>query len=219
MARNSRPSFVVSTTVMNSCRLENEACRPSSSAIRSRTWYIQITNTNSVTKAIQPISLRERIADQIAPKETGSPRLAATADLVEADRHEWPDQREAGRKGIDEIDHAEGGEAEHDGDAAGCVERAEAEPIKRQRLEIAQTLDQRLGDVGRRNGTHHRIDFARDGHRLPLLITGTISVARDPILAPCDRRARATLIADDGIPGGPTPARQGLAGELPGTHP
>ena len=44
---------------------------PSSSAISSRTWYIQITKTNSVTKAIQPISLRERTVLQMAPSEIG----------------------------------------------------------------------------------------------------------------------------------------------------
>src|SRR6185295_9524004 len=55
MARNNSPSLVVSTIVMNSCRLPKEALSPSSSAIKSRTWYIQTTNTNNVTKAIQPI--------------------------------------------------------------------------------------------------------------------------------------------------------------------
>ena len=64
---------MVSTTVMNSCRLENEALSPSSSAIRRRTWYIQTTNTNSVTKAIQPISLRILTVAQIAPIEIGCP--------------------------------------------------------------------------------------------------------------------------------------------------
>src|SRR6267142_4307281 len=63
MARNSRPSLVVSTTVMNSRRLENEVLSPISSAINNRTWYIQITNTNRVTKAIQPISLRDFTVD------------------------------------------------------------------------------------------------------------------------------------------------------------
>ncbi|MEY9137782.1 hypothetical protein ABIE79_009249 [Bradyrhizobium diazoefficiens] len=122
---------------------------------------------NSVTNAIQPISLRERIADQIAPKETGSPRSRRAADLVETDRDERADQRETGGQGIDQVDHAESGEAEHDGDAAGGIECAEAKPVERQRLEIAETLDQRLGNVGRHNGTHHRIDLARDGHQLP----------------------------------------------------
>src|SRR5689334_18903619 len=54
MARNSSPSLVVSTTVMNSARLPKDALSPSRSAISRRTWYIQITNTNSVTNAIQP---------------------------------------------------------------------------------------------------------------------------------------------------------------------
>src|SRR5690349_10350385 len=71
MARNSNPSLVVSTTVMNCCRLENEALMPRISAINSRTWYIQITKTNSVTKAIQPSSLRERTVLQMAPSVTG----------------------------------------------------------------------------------------------------------------------------------------------------
>ena len=71
MARNTSPSLVVSTTVKNCCRLENEAFSPSRSAINRRTWYIQITNTNSVTKAIQPISLRERTVFQMAPSEIG----------------------------------------------------------------------------------------------------------------------------------------------------
>src|SRR5664279_804166 len=65
MARNSSPSLVVSTTVMNSGRLEKEAFSPSSSAINSRTWYIQIMNTNTVTKAIQPSSPRDLTIDQI----------------------------------------------------------------------------------------------------------------------------------------------------------
>src|SRR5262249_45260488 len=71
--RNSSPSLVVSTTVKNSLKLEKEALSPTSSAIKSRTWYIQITKKNSVTKAIQPISLRERTVDQIAPGDTGWP--------------------------------------------------------------------------------------------------------------------------------------------------
>ena len=73
MARNSNPSLVVSTTVMNSCRLENEALSPSSNAINSRTWYIQITKMNSVTNAIQPISPRVLTVAQIAPIEIGCP--------------------------------------------------------------------------------------------------------------------------------------------------
>jgi len=43
--------LVVSTTVMNSFRLENDALSPSKSAINRRTWYIQITKKNSVTNA------------------------------------------------------------------------------------------------------------------------------------------------------------------------
>src|SRR5215813_8762778 len=66
IARNSSPSLVVSTTVTNSFRLENEALSPSNSAIRRRTWYIQITKKNRVTKAIQPISLRDLTVDQMA---------------------------------------------------------------------------------------------------------------------------------------------------------
>src|SRR6202158_2444872 len=73
MTRNHSPSLVVSTTVMNSCKLENEALRPIRSAIKSRTWYIQITNTNSVTKAIQPISPRDITVDQMAAIEIGCP--------------------------------------------------------------------------------------------------------------------------------------------------
>src|SRR5450756_2017825 len=69
MARNTSPSLVVSTTVMNSCRLENEALRPISNAISSRTWYIQITKMKSVTKAIQPISLRDFTVDQMLRSE------------------------------------------------------------------------------------------------------------------------------------------------------
>jgi hypothetical protein len=46
---------------MNCCRLE-EALMPEDRAIKSRTWYIQITKMKSVTNAIQPISWRERTA-------------------------------------------------------------------------------------------------------------------------------------------------------------
>ncbi|MBA7640451.1 hypothetical protein ES703_48116 [subsurface metagenome] len=64
---------MVSTVVMNCCRLENEALMPRMSAIKSRTWYIQITKTNSVTKAIQPSSWRERTVVQMAPSVIGWP--------------------------------------------------------------------------------------------------------------------------------------------------
>ena len=84
---------------MKSCRLENEALSPSSSAINSLTWYIQITNTNSVTKAIQPISLRVRTVAHIAPTEIGCPRLAPAAHLIEPDRDERADHRKHRRQG------------------------------------------------------------------------------------------------------------------------
>src|SRR5215471_16983375 len=73
IARNKKPSLVVSSSVTNSFMLENDALSPSKSAIRSRTWYIQITKKKSVTNAIQPISLRERTADQISANDTGCP--------------------------------------------------------------------------------------------------------------------------------------------------
>jgi hypothetical protein len=44
---------------------------------------------------------------------------------------------------------------------------AEAEAVKRQRLEITQALDRRLDGVSRRDGTHDRIDLARNGHQRP----------------------------------------------------
>jgi len=65
--------LVVSTTVMNSFRLENDVLSPSKSAINRRTWYIQITKKNSVTNAIQPISPRDLIADQMPATEIGWP--------------------------------------------------------------------------------------------------------------------------------------------------
>lgn len=52
---------------MNSLMLEKEALSPSSSAIRRRTWYIQMTKKNSVTNAIHPISPREVTVRRIAP--------------------------------------------------------------------------------------------------------------------------------------------------------
>src|ERR1700745_2282689 len=64
IARNSSPAFVVSTTVRNSLMLENDTLGPRRSEIKSHTWYIQTTNTNTVTKAIQPISLRDLIVNQ-----------------------------------------------------------------------------------------------------------------------------------------------------------
>src|ERR1700730_7852816 len=73
MARNSSPSLVVVTSVTNSLKLENDALSPSRSAIRSRTWYIQITKKNSVTKAIQPISPCDITLDQTAGSEIGRP--------------------------------------------------------------------------------------------------------------------------------------------------
>ena len=121
---------------------------PSSSAISSRTWYIQITKTNSVTKAIQPISPRERTVDQMRAERDRLPGLAPAAHLVEADRDERADQRKAGGERIGQIDHAERGQAEQDHDAAGGIERAEREPVERHGLEIAQPLPQRFGDVG-----------------------------------------------------------------------
>ena len=162
MARNNSPSLVVSTTVMNSCRLENEALSPISSAISSRTWYIQITKTNSVTKAIQPISPRELTVDQMRANRDRLPGLAAAAQFIEADRDKRADQRKAGGQRIGQIDHAERGQAEQDHDAAAGIERAEHEPIKRHGLEIAQALPQRFRNVSGLDPPHHRIDLAGD---------------------------------------------------------
>ena len=82
------------------------------------------------------------------PMRNWLPGLAPAADFVKADRHERADQRKAGSERIGQIDHAERGQAEQDHDAARGVERAEREPIERHRLEIAQPLPQRLGDIG-----------------------------------------------------------------------
>src|SRR5262249_51352957 len=82
-----------------------------------------------------------------------------------------------------------------DGDAAGGIEHAECEAIERQRLEIPQSLHQRLGDVARRDGTHHRIDFARYGHRLPPHSSAR-SVAALDLLQGMLARSRATCTCE-----------------------
>jgi hypothetical protein len=89
--------------------------------------------------------------------------LAAAADVVERDGGERADEREAGGKRISEIAHAEVSGAEDDQVAARGVEGANCEPVKRHRLEVAQSLAQRLDDVGRADAQHHRILFARNG--------------------------------------------------------
>ena len=149
MARNNSPSLVVSTTVMNSLQAGERGVEPEKQRDQ-QPHLVHPDHEDEQRDEGHPADLAARSHGGPDRHERDRlPRLAPAAHLVEPDRDERADQRKAGGERIGEIDHAEGGQAEQDRDAAGGIERAEGQPVERHRLKIAQALPQRLRDVGR----------------------------------------------------------------------